>query len=470
VNDGTCGVPVVSQGHLGYNGSASRHTLVPGLQTKTTHVQGKPSRIQPLRNKPMTERNVMKLTKEYVEQILADCSRKNEIRNQRVKELFGMDFIKVFNGFALYGLGVENVGNKENHAKLFKSFCDQTGIKPVFQYREEETRAEKDRYSNTTYGVYYFNDPDGFTTIRIDVSKSRKPVPEHMKTLRIGKLKPKCIVDIELFESIPLQMASNNKELKEFIEAYSIGTFSREELEELGDLQTLGDVEKIHTMFLVFEDNSYVVAFLGLGNNEPYSIREKSEGFGKNRFYRYSLVDGIEQTSEVIAKGEPLKLDDSETVFTDYTSDGKVFGLVTGIGVIIETGAHWKKADIKQTQKEIIPEVELKKPITLPILSNKLKAVFPQFSSYAQVFYDPEEKVKSFGHPKSIELLLDKGILGAGWQSQLNVASDMYLHGHNDAYRIKPITLLLYHLIELGEFEKIILATADGVDIAPLEN
>jgi hypothetical protein len=60
--------------------------------------------------------------------------------------------------------------------------------------------------------------------------------------------------------------------------------------------------------------------------------------------------------------------------------------------------------------------------------------------------------------------------LGAGWQSRLNVASDLFIHGHNDGIRIKPITLLLYHFIELGELEKIIVATADSTDIKPLQN
>lgn len=371
----------------------------------------------------------------------------------------------------LYGLGVENLGKKENQDILFNKFCAETGINPIYEYRQLETNAERERHSNTTYGVYHFNDPDGFTTIRIDITKAIKPVPEHLKGLRSNGSRPKCLVDIELFEKNPLQIDSKNKKLKEFIEEYTInGKFTFEELQELGCLMTLQDLEKIHTTFLIFDNNSYVLAFLGLGNNQPYTISEKNAGIGKNRFYRYSLIDGLEQTSNAVAKGERLQFKDGDVIFSDFASDGKEYGLFSDLGVIVKDGAHLKKATIKIYQNEITPDDELKKRIGLPFLSDKLKNMFPQFSAYEKVFYDPLERVNSYGHKRAIELLIRKGILGAGWQSRVNVASDLYIHGHNDAYRIKPITLLLYHLIEIGEFEKIIVATADGTDISALQN
>jgi hypothetical protein len=267
---------------------------------------------------------------------------------------------------------------------------------------------------------------------------------------------------------------SKNEELKEFIQEYLVnGNWSKEDLEELGNLMALEDLEKIHTEFLVFEDDSIVPIYIGIGNNQPYNMSEKSPGYGKNRFYRYDLVkkDGkaYQQTSKV-TPGKRIDFSDQDLIFPEATCNGTLFALHFKDGISILDRKVWKKATLHQPIVELNLHNEIATSKGVDFLRERLQNVFPDFDSYTQVFYDPIERTNSYTHLKTIKYLKRKGLLGQGWQAKINVASDLYLNGHDPVLRIKPSLILMYHMIETDKFRELIINTSKHRETAPIDN
>lgn len=380
-------------------------------------------------------------------------SREIEVKTQQKNELFGKEFLNEFIRYLYTGDGINKVGAGVNNLKLFKFHSNN--IKPIFEYREKETEAEKGRHKDSTYGVYYFNNFESWHPIRIEISISKKDVPSSLKNCLFNNKKPTCLIDIEFFEKPLLENDSKNNELIDFIKEYAIdGRLTKDDLTDLGNLMALEDLEKIHIKFLVF-DNKYLIDYLGIGTNQPFSIGEKGE-LGKNRFYRYSLERNFEQRSKVKEVGQKIRFKKEDIIFPEESSDGNVYALFPDVGVIVKRKKSWKKACICNYFTTLDRNGEFKKYRGINFIQDKLTSLFPVFDGYQHVFYDPFEKVNSFGHVKIIKYLKKKELLGMGWQSKLNVASDLWKNGYDDVFRIKPISLLLYHFIEIGELKNMI--------------
>jgi hypothetical protein len=251
------------------------------------------------------------------------------------------------------------------------------------------------------------------------------------------------------------------------------GSWSKDDLEELGNLMALEDLEKVHTEFLVFEDDSIVPIYIGIGNNQPYNISEKKAVYGKNRFYRYDLVkrDGkaYQQTSKV-TPGKRIDFSDQVLIFPEATCNGTLFALHFNHGISILDKKVWKKATLNQPIKELNLHNEIANSKGVDFLKDRLQNVFPDFDSYSQVFYDPLERTNSYTHLKTIKYLSRKGLLGQGCQAKINVASDLYLNGHDPVLRIKPTVILMYHMIETDKFRELIINTSKRIETAPFDN
>lgn len=398
-----------------------------------------------------------------------------KLENEQKKLLFTKDFQVSLYHF-IYGCsGLELVANKSNADFLFKKFNTEFNINPIFQFLETETIAENMRYGNTTFAVYSFNENYiNKTPIRIDIRNKKIAIPEHLKKVTKYGKKPRACVDIEFFEKTSLLEDSKNEELKDFIKNYLVnGSWTRIELEELGNLKALEDLEKIHTKFLIFEDESIIPIYLGIGNNQPYNISEKSNVYGKNRFYRYDIScignQFYEQMSRVNS-GEIMDFSDQDYIAPEMTCDGTLFTLHFKKGIAILNGKIWKKAVLDQQFEHLILNDEIKKNRNLNFLKEKIISVFPDFDRYSQVFYDPLERTNSYSHLKTIKFLKKKGLLGQGWQAKINVASDLYLNGHDPVLRMKPSLILIYHLIDTGKFNELIINTSKNIQTAPIDN
>ena len=405
------------------------------------------------------------------DQIMKDIA----IWQEKKNELFTENFQKSLENFVYRCSGLETVSQKSNSDFLFKKFNAEFKIQPIFQLLEDETRAEKQRFDNTTFAVYSFNENDVVKTpIRIDISNKKNTIPEHLKGVTKNGEKPVSRIDIEFYEKTSLLEESKNEELKDIIQNYLVnGNWTKDELKELGNLMALEDLEKIHTEFLVFEDDSIVPIYIGIGNSQPYNISEKSAVYGKNRFYRYDLVktDGkvYQQTSKVVT-GKTIDFSEQDFVSPEATCDGTLFALHFKDGITILDRKIWKKAILNQHIKELDLNDEINRSNGVDFLKEKLQQVFPDFDNYSQVFYDPLERTNSYTHLKTLKYLKKKGLLGQGWQAKINVASDLYLNGHDPVLRIKPSLILMYHMIDTGKFSELIINTSKNIYTAPFDN
>ena len=243
--------------------------------------------------------------------------REGEAWQAKRDELFPKAFRDALSNLIYSCSGLAQVAQKGYAEYLFQRFDSALGISPTFQYLTAETNAEKIRHGNTTYAAYSFNENDVLKApIRLDISNKVNDIPKHLTDIVKNGKRLVSRVDVEFYERTPLASDSKNRELREVIQDYLInGNWTRDELEDLGNLMALEDLEKIHAEFLVFEDDSMVVGYLGIGNNQPYNISEKSAGYGKNRFYRYDLLrvggSPYEQTSTV-RPGKDMKLTSQE--------------------------------------------------------------------------------------------------------------------------------------------------------------
>ncbi|MCP9821297.1 hypothetical protein [Cyanobium sp. L1E-Cus] len=405
------------------------------------------------------------------EQTLKDVA----IWQEKKDELFSKEFQQSLEDYVYRCSGLETISQKSNADFLFKRFNTEFEIYPTFQLLEDETKAEKQRFNNTTFAVYSFNENDVVKTpIRIDISNKINKIPEHLQEVTKDGKKPVSRIDIEFYEKTSLLEDSKNEELKDFIQEYLVnGNWSKDDLKELGNLMALEDLEKIHTEFLVFEDDSIVPIYIGIGNNQPYNISEKSAVYGKNRFYRYDLVkiDGkaYQQTSKV-TPGKRIDFSDQDLIAPEATCNGALFALHFKDGITILDRNVWKKATLNQPIEELNLHNEIANSKGVDFLKERLLNVFPDFDSYSQVFYDPLERTNSYTHSKTIIYLKQKGLLGQGWQAKINVASGLYLNGHDPVLRIKPSLMLMYHMIETDKFRELIINTSKHIDTAPFDN
>jgi len=248
------------------------------------------------------------------------------------------------------------------------------------------------------------------------------------------------------------------------------GGLSEEELKEIDNLMSLEDMEKIHTKFLVFEDNSIVMLFIGIGTNKPYGICKKSKtnSYGRNRFYKYDLEHLNEQES-IVKLGRDVDFK-NEIIFEDEIFDGTRFAIHNSEGVAILNGKKWSKAILEQPSKNLTLDYEISKNNSLDFLKLKLQKTYINFDKYAQIAYDPLEILLSFGHEKTAQHLYGNKLLRRGYEIPINVASDLYNNGYVNISGLKPSLILMYHMIDTGKFEELILNTAKKLETVPYKN
>ena len=385
------------------------------------------------------------------------------------RDLFTEDFIKKMNTFFFISENIKDVANAGNSDFLFKKSDKEKRIKPIYEYRERETKAEKTRPGRNaldTYGVYHFNYPDYMFSkpAEIVVTRIKKTMPSEFEHIRDAKY----FVDVEFFEKNRLVDDSKNAELKEYLMFYSENEGC--DLKDLEHLMSLRDVEKIHLKFLVFSDKTYIPAFIGIGTNEVFSIREKNKERNidsKTRYYKYDLQECSEQKISIKEVGNYISFDDFSVIFPEQVTLKDEYALDPSRGIIKKCGKGWKKIKFNVVNSSVKLEEELVRPKELKSILEKL---FPDFERYKYIAYDPLEKVLSYGHEKTIRHLMKNEVLGEGFQSKLNVASDLYLNSYDSVFRIKMISVLLYNFIDSGELDQIIRDVIDEIESKPKTN
>lgn len=172
----------------------------------------------------------------------------------------------------------------------------------------------------------------------------------------------------------------------------------------------------------------------------------------------------IEQTIKIREVGDYINFDKFTLIFSEQVTLKDEYALDDRFGVIKKVGKGWKKIQIDVQKKELLLEEELKKKKNLKDI---VKKIFPDFERYKYIAYDPLEKVLSYGHEKTIRHLIKYEVLGEGYQSKLNVASDLYLNSYDSVFRLKMISALLYNFIDSGELDKIIRDVVNAKESMP---
>lgn len=385
------------------------------------------------------------------------------------RDLFTVDFINKMDTFFFNSENIKDVANAGNSDFLFKRFDEEKRIKPIYEYRERETKAEKTRPGRNaldTYGVYHFYYPNCMFSkpAEIIVTRTKKTMPSEFEHIPEAKY----FVDVEFFEKNRLVDDSKNTELKEYLTFYSENEGC--DLKDLEHLMSLRDVEKIHLKFLFFSDKLYIPAFIGIGTNEVFSIREKDKERridSKTRYYKYDLEKCTEQKISIKEVGDYISFDEFSVIFPEKVTLTDEYALDPSRGVIKKCGKGWKKIKFNVVNSSVTLKDELVNPKNL---RNILENLFPDFERYKYIAYDPLEKVLSYGHEKTIRHLMKNEVLGEGFQSKLNVASDLYLNSYDSVFRIKMISVLLYNFIDSGELDRIIQDIVDEKESMPMKN
>ncbi|PMM56305.1 hypothetical protein [Vibrio splendidus] len=385
---------------------------------------------------------------------LKEIQRRMEEKSIKRKETFTEDFLDKFQEYIYFGIESEEIFDNE---KLFMVSDEGFGIKKIFEDKEEIKNAENERFNNNSlYKVYYFNNPDGLNRpIRIDVVVQNKETTQIL-TDRYKCVQIKSVIDIEFFERLPIEVDNKNHELEELLLEYLHNPeISLEDIDDIESILALRDVEKFHMTFMVDDKSNIYPIYLGIGSNQPFSISEKSDKYGKERYYRYSTNSkyAFEQSSKVTKK--PVIIPDNSIIFSDYTSDGNDYALLNEVGVIVKSGSSWHKAIYEPIYNDL-SQSKLVRTDGLDFVKNKIDDFFPNYEHYLQVKFDPLEVVKRYGHRKSAEFLYSKGLLGAGYQQEINVASDLFNNGYDDMHRLKPSILLIKCMIKDGTLREII--------------
>lgn len=377
---------------------------------------------------------------------LENASRMASIIQKRREEIFTKEYLNSFKMFMFFGIGCEEVLDEE---KLFKVFDDELNIPNIFAEKIEIKDAENKRHGNTSLNkVYYFNDPEGFSKpIRVDLVIQNLTIPSELNR-KFPKITIRKYVDVEFFEYYPLEVDSKNSQLKEILEEYLVEPDTTIELiEEIDSVLALQDVEKLHMAFIVDDKENIYLVYLGVGTNQPfnYGLKEMCS-YGKNRYYRFSVntAQSFEQKSYV--KKSKIDLPEDWMLFTDYVSDGTKYALCSQVGVVVFDKNHWLKADYGVSVSDLDPNIIFRYD-GLKFVERKLDSLFPDFEHYLQVKFDPFEYVQKLGHKKAVKYLRSKKLLGQGFESKMNVASDFYLNGYDDMCRLKPTMLLFKYML-----------------------
>jgi len=386
-------------------------------------------------------------------------------------EAFGEDFIEKFKEYIYLHKNLDEMSVSD---RLFVSTKGFAGVKSIFELKDEIKNAENSRYKNDSLiAVYYFYDPElPFRPLRLDITAQLKNIPKPLSSLKYKGYNVRNYVDIEFFESTPIEYDSKNHNLTELLNEYLTNKdISIADIDSIEPISALQDMEKFHMKFLVFDNDVFFPVYIGIGSNQPYNFADKNGTHGKNRFYRFSMEDDspFEQTSIIRNQHVDMELTDNDTLFEEITSDGKKYYFHDEIGIITHSKKGFKKTIIEQA---ILP-LSIKnifKHQKFELIEDQLYKLFPLYENYIQVNFDPLERINSKGHEKSIKFLAKKKLLGAGYQDKINVASDLWLSGYDDNYRLKIISLLLLRGIKNGWLERLVINTSLNSYTAPMNS
>lgn len=391
-----------------------------------------------------------------------------QYRNE-LNRAFGEDFVRKFKEYIYFHKYLDEISISD---KLFVSTKGFSGLKPIFDLKDEIKSTENSRYKNNSLiAVYYFYDPElPYRPLRSDITAQVKEIPDQLSSLKYKGYNVRSYVDIEFFERIPIEYDSKNYNLTDLLNEYLTNEdISIADLDSIEPISALQDMEKFHMKFLVFENDEFFPTYLGVGSNQPYNFSDKTGSHGKNRFYRYSMeADApFEQTSIIKNRHIEIELTEDDALFEEITSDGNVYYFHGEVGIITHSKHGFKKTTIEQPITSLATK-NIFKYEKFKLIEDQLYKLFPLYENYLQVNFDPLERVNSKGHDKSINFLAQKNLLGAGYQDKINVASDLWLNAYDDTYRLKIISLLLLRGIKNGWLENLVINTSLNSYTAPI--
>ena len=386
-----------------------------------------------------------------------------------------------------------------------KEFLFKPGEKfpAFFEWRDDLFSHFSSRHRETTYGTYYFNNPDfASQPIALIVTMSTVKQNATKSILESLSLPPHYnLIDFEIFEKRLLKDATRNFDIKELLEEYEtsseidfsdIEDLAKDTVEQnvdgtdprdvINSLMYIDDIEKIHIK-LAYGDDKIIPFFLGVGTNQPFGVRfkQRESEFGEDRYYKYDAINKFEEKFK-LKRGRIVSFSQSEesrsTIFIDETIGNKTFA-VGDDGIIFSENYDHKKANVwynAELDKEKKDITQIQNINQENFIEEKLN-IFPDYDEYRQVFFDPIRVVKAMSNDGARKYLKRNGLLGQGtWenpeishQSLINVASDIYNNGMFDGYRLRPSILFLLIMIKSGNFRQNINNIANSKPFDPLK-
>jgi hypothetical protein len=385
--------------------------------------------------------------------------------SKELNQLFGKEFLSKMERYIYFHQNLDELSVSD---KLFNVENKQLNIKPIFELKNEIINSQNLRHKNKSLiATYYFNDPNiPYKPLQLDITAQIKKIPTHLINIKYCGHSLRNLVDIELFEKTPIEFDSKNYRINDFLMEYTRNPdINLEDIAEIEPILALQELEKFHMKFLVFENDMYFPIYLGIGSNQPFNHLEKKNNH--SRFYRYSMENEspFEQTSEIIY--HRVEVPKNSLLSSDTTSDGNVYLFHKELGVLIYKNSEIKKALIKNNTK-VLKVSDIFKNKKLDLIKYHVYQLFPKYENYTQVNFDPLEKINSTGHEKIINFLENNQLLGSGYQSKINVASDLNLHGYDNMYRLKIISLYLLRAIKINWMEDLIINTSKNITTHPI--
>ncbi len=409
--------------------------------------------------------------KQEIMKVIKESKSKYESFISTKKKLYDINFILNFEKYFYQDINtLESFTGIDNEKYLFKTCDTKHQIYPIYELLSEELIAENIRRNDTTYAIYNFNLNDYLNqSHRIEISKCLQEIPHSLKKLKMNNKKAKCIVDVEFFIKYPLLDDSQNNEMKDFIKEYSTdSSINKEDLEEIDSLKALEDVDKIHLKFLIFDNNNYIPVYIGIGSNQPYGLSEKQRENGKKRFFKYDLT--CEKPFKETVKIKKCRCIDINKLGLIYTerSPTYTFGLDREYGILLKDEKVWKKAKLEYIVEDINLNDQLEN-INIK-LKDIIEAIYPKYDDYSMIFFEPYNVLTRVSHQKAKNYLKKKDLLGLGHQDPINVASDLFIYGYDRYVGLKPLTILLYHMISTGKLRELIINTSSKKKTDPINN
>lgn len=432
------------------------------------------------------------------------------------KIMFPKGFRDKFQEYFYIGKHLIELASTENYENLFMKSEPAVQIPKIFRLMKTYTEVENNREKGNVHAVYHFDNPffSGLPA-RIEIvnnTKSMKNYPRLEQNLESNNLFATKIVDIEFLEKVPMDVESKSGLNDIILEYYNDAGLSRDFVEEFTrDLKTLQDTEKLHLQYAIAltKDKKEVAipVYIGIGSNQPFKLSEKSRNRGKNRYYRFSLLDGdsFEQTSSLDFRNIPEHekryiLKNCDLGYSDPHPDGTVIGTILdkhredynvfiddngrefgiqdegrykGVFEWNEKAQTLKRIELRQDTsskdgKEKIREIVQRKQFGSEMPRQHIETLFPDYDKFSEVFHNPFRMIHSLGMYKTLVHLAKHGLMDSQYLNIENTASDLFMNGFPDYLKMKGISLVAMSYINQGRLDELIMDTYKGKSTEPL--